>query len=138
MRNFFLVALLLSVHAAAWSWSDPTEAQQIVRPRNVPSDAVFVQLEKSGVWQRCSIEPATGFVRCQIFSEKGRTEHDESFFPYDEGPTVQPSELTVASKDPDAGLHWICLNNGRILMPGSRYDYVKAVLDKKLSKARKR
>jgi hypothetical protein len=74
------------------------------------------------------------FVRCQIFSDKGRSEHDESFFPYDQGPTLEPSELKVASKDPNAGPDWVCLENGRILMPGSRYDYVKSVLDKKLAK----
>ena len=128
-----LVAVLVMLTGAASNWC----AEQRARPRNVPSDAVFVQFDKGAVWQRCAIEPATSFVRCEIFSEKGRAEHDESFFPYDQGPTLKPSELVVSAKDPQAGPDWVCLENGRILMPGSRHDYVKALLDKKLSKERK-
>jgi hypothetical protein len=123
--GLLLATILAVTHAAE---------QQVSRPRNVPSDAVLVQFDEGEVWQRCAIEPATSFVRCQIFSDKGRSEHDESFFPYDQGPTLEPSELKVASKDPNAGPDWVCLENGRILMPGSRYDYVKSVLDKKLAK----
>jgi hypothetical protein len=132
------IAILLMLNGAMPGSFSLAAAEQTPRPRNVPSDAVFVQFEKGAVWQRCAIEPVTSFVRCQIFGEKGRTEHDESFFPYDQGPTLEPSELTVASKDPDAGPDWVCLENGRILMPGSRYDYVKALLDRKLPKERKR
>lgn len=134
MSGLSLIATLLCFlpgTAYAWFYQSPS------RPRNIPTDAVYVRFEKGAVWQRCRIEPATSFVRCQIFSEKGRTEHDESFFPYDHGPTLEPSELAVATKDPDAGPDWVCLENGRILMPGSHYDYVKSVLNKKLPKERK-
>jgi hypothetical protein len=138
MRSLFLLTVLLTLQpCTAWSLLFDPGPQQPSRPRNVPADAVFVQFDKGAVWQKCAIEPATSFVRCQIFSEKGRTEHDESFFPYDEGPTLRPSELSIASKDPESGPDWVCLENGRILMPGSRYDYVKSLLDKRLSKERK-
>ena len=130
MNGFFVTTMLFMLQAAA--------AEDTARPRNVPSDAVFVKFDKGAVWQRCGIEPATSFVRCQIFSEKGQTQHDESFFQYDEGPTLEPSEIVIARNDPDAGPDWICLENGRILMPGSRYDYVRSVLDKKLPKERRR
>jgi hypothetical protein len=122
--------LFLTVHFA--------QAEQPQRPKNVPSDAILVKYEEGAVWQRCAITPTNGFIRCQIYSEKGRTEHDESFFPYDEGPTLEPAELKIAANDPDAGPDWVCLENGRILMPGSRYDYVKGVLNKKLPKERQR
>jgi hypothetical protein len=139
MRIVCLTAALLTL-----LYAQPQDNRE--RPKNVPSDAILVEFDsesdsgsdKDAVWQRCAIEPTTSFVRCQIFSGKGRTEHDESFFPYDEGPTLEPSELKIAAKDPDAGPDWICLENGRILMPGSRYDYVKGVLNKKLPKERKR
>jgi hypothetical protein len=131
MRIVCLTAVLLTLLHA-----QPQDNKE--RPKNVPSDATLVKFDKDSVWQRCAIEPTTSFVRCQIFSKKGRTEHDESFFPYDEGPTLEPSELKIAAEDPDAGPDWICLENGRILMPGSRYDYVKRVLNQKLPKERRR
>ncbi|HYP07900.1 MAG TPA: hypothetical protein VER03_16835 [Bryobacteraceae bacterium] len=133
MRGVIRIASVLTLCATAFGFSE-----QPIRPRNVPADAALVPFDKSFVWQRCAIEPTTSFVRCQIYSEKGRVEHDESFFPYDEGPTLEKSELSIASKDPDAGPDWVCLENGRILMPGSRYDYVRSVLNKKLPKERKR
>lgn len=132
MRRLSLVSILLTLLGASWANGETA------RPRNVPADAVRVQFHEGAVWQRCWIEPTNSFVRCQIFNEQGRTEHDESFFPYDEGATLTPSELVVAAKDPDAGPDWVCLENGRILMPGSRYDYVKSVLNKKLPKERRR
>jgi hypothetical protein len=137
MKGLSLIATFVMLQSVASGLFYQSEDHQPSRPRNVPPDAVFVQFDKGAVWQRCRIEPVTSFVRCQIFSEKGRTEHDESFFPYDQGPTLEPRELTIASKDPDAGPDWICLENGRILMPGSRYDYVKSALDKKLQKEKK-
>lgn len=127
-----LAAIVVALHGVSWGWLQES------RPSNVPADAVFVRFDGGAVWQRCAIVPATGLVRCQIFEAKGRREHDESFFPYDEGPTLEASELTVAGDDPDAGPDWVCLENGRILMPGSRYDYVRSVLNKKLPKERRR
>ncbi len=131
MRNLSLaITILLMLYCTACNWSDQPVFLEYRRPPNVPSDAVLVQLAKGGVWQRCTLEATAGKNRCQIFNWKGGLIYDENFLPYDQGPTVGASDLRIPRYVPAVGPDWVCLENGRILLPASRFDQLKSFLDK--------
>lgn len=115
-------------------WSNQPVYLEYRRPANVPLDAVLVQLAKGGVWQRCEAVSTTGQTRCQIFTWKGGLLYDEIFLPYDQGPTPEAPDLKIPSYVPAVGSDWVCLQNGRILLPMSRFDELKAFLSKGSSK----
>jgi len=53
---------------------------------------------------------------------------EEVFLPYDGGPPAGPNELKIKSKG-STGSDRVLLANGRILIPKSRYEDVKRLLD---------
>ncbi len=130
----FAVALVLMLQSTACNWSDQPVLLEHRRPTNVPWDAVLVQLAKGGVWQRCEVASSAGKIRCQIFNWKGGLLYDEIFLPYDQGPAVPASDLKIPPYVPAVGPDWVCLRNGRILLPTSRFDQLKSFLDKSTPK----
>ena len=124
------VAFLLMLQCTACNWSDQPVLLAHRRPANIPSDAVLVQLAKGGVWQRCETTSTTGKTRCQIFNWKGGLLYDEIFLPYDQGSALSESDLKIPPYLPTVGPDWVCLQNGRILLPTSRFHQLKSFLDK--------
>lgn len=135
MRGALLtIPVLLMLHCTACNWSDQPVFLDNRRPASVPADAVLVQLAKGGVWQRCELEATTGKNRCQIFNWKGGLMYDEIFLPYDGGTALGTSDLRIPRYVPAVGPDWVCLENGRILLPASRFEQLKAFLDKSTPK----
>lgn len=99
------------------------------RPANVPNDAAFVNQPKGGLWQRCVTETGNNAVRCQIYNWGGGLLYDETFVPYDGEGAVLQAELKIPRYAPLSGPDRVCLQNGKILIPKSRYDEVKRHLD---------
>ena len=131
MRNSLLILpCLLMIQTLGCNWSDQPVFLEYRRPANVPSDAVLVQLSKGGAWQRCEVNSSTKQNRCQIFNWKGGVLYDETFLPYDEGLPVGSADLRIPRYVPAVGLDWICLENGRILLPESRFQELKSFLGK--------
>lgn len=127
---YLTILALLVVQSTGCSWSDQPVLLEYRRPTNVAANAVLVQLAKGGVWQRCWVDSATRKNRCQIFNWKGGLLYDETFLPYDQGSTVGLSDLRIPKYVPAVGPDWVCLENGRILLPESRFEQLKAFLDR--------
>ena len=100
------------------------------RPNRVPEDAVPVEGAKTTWWQICMISRDGRGVICQIYNNDGQVLYDEEFVAYDGNATVGSSELIVARKCRYAAPTRICLSNGRILIPRSRFEDEKALLDR--------
>jgi hypothetical protein len=100
------------------------------RPANVPADASLVDMPKGGVWQHCTFDSAVSANRCQIYNWGGEVLYDEVFLPYDGGPPILQADLKIPRYLPSVGLGWVCLKNGRILLPKSRFEDLKKFLDR--------
>ena len=99
------------------------------RPANVPSDATLVDEPKGGLWQRCILDTGANANRCQIYNWRGGLLYDEAFLAYDGGGVVAQVYLKIPGYSPLSGPDRICLANGRILIPKSRFDQVKRHLE---------
>jgi hypothetical protein len=55
---------------------------------------------------------------------------DEVFLPYDGGAPIQPAQLKIPRHALGAGPYWVNLENGRILIPKSRFDEIKREFDR--------
>lgn len=96
------------------------------RPKNVPRDSTFVDGGKSGYWQRCKALP-DDVVWCTVWNQGGAVLLDERFRPIDEGPVPSVEELrSLRAGGPCTGAYRVCLSNGRMLLPHSRFDELKA------------
>ena len=51
--------------------------------------------------------------------------YDEVFLPYDGGPAVQEAELKIARQPRECTPDYVELENGRLLLPQSRFDDLK-------------
>jgi hypothetical protein len=100
------------------------------RPNRVPDDAVPAEGAKTTWWQVCKINGNGRGVICQIYNNNGRILYDEEFIPYDGNSIVDPSELVVARECRYAAPTRICLSNGKILIPRSRFEDEKTLLDR--------
>lgn len=99
------------------------------RPKNVPSDAVYVVGAKGGWWQYCAFDQKRNVDLCQIFNMGGDVVSDEVFLPYDGGKTAGEDELKIVSNSKLAGPQFVCLKNGRILIPETSFEQQKRFLD---------
>ena len=100
-----------------------------VRPKNVPSDAVFIRGAKIGWCQQCTTTNDGQPVHCRIWNQSGLVLEDEEFLPYDGGPPPTTEELEIASNPNFAGPDRIFLSNNRVLLPRSRFDELKKFVD---------
>ncbi len=97
------------------------------RPREVASDAVRVEGSKTGYWQTC--KPAEqSRVHCTVWNDSGTVLKDESYFPLDEGPLPMSSELKIRPGKICSGPYQVCLSNGRVLLPESQFEQLKAFM----------
>jgi hypothetical protein len=99
------------------------------RPSNVPADSVYIVGAWGGWWDRCSYDPKQDANYCQIFNDVGGTISDGVFLPYDGGKAAKEAELKIISHSNLTGPNYVCLENGRMLIPKSQFDVQKRYLD---------
>jgi hypothetical protein len=104
------------------------------RPSNVPLDATYIEGgEVGGWWQHCSFDSGNDVNRCQIYNAGGVVLSDEVFLPYDGGKALTSSLLKI---DGDsylaAGPNYVCLKDGRILIPKSHFQDYKSFIDSRI------
>jgi hypothetical protein len=104
------------------------------RPSNVPADSVYIVGADVGWWQRCSYDPKEDVDYCQIYNLGGRVLFDEVFLPYDGGKAAKEDELKIVSRSNLTGPYYVCLENGRILIPKSDFENQKRFIDWRLSR----
>ncbi len=121
--------VLLALIACSCNLSDQPVFLKYRRPANVPSDATLVDQPKGGLWQHCIFEPETNTDRCQIYNWRGGLLYDEAFLAYDGAGAVAQVDLKIPGYAALSGPDRVCLANGRILIPRSRYEEVKRHLD---------
>ncbi len=120
---------LLALGACSCNLSDQPMFLKYRRPANVPSDAALVDQAKGGLWQHCIYDAGANADRCQIYNWRGGLLYDEVFLAYDGRGVVAQGDLKIPGYASLSGPDRICLANGRILIPKSRYDEVKRHLD---------
>ena len=105
------------------------------RPRNVPKDAVHVG-GTVGWWELCSYDSNEDMNYCQIFNRGGDVIWNEVFLPYDGGKAAKGAELQVDGESRIAGPQYVCLKNGRILLPKSQFENFKTFIDRRTGKSK--
>lgn len=117
-RAIAVCAAILFVHACA---------DTRTRPPAVSHAAVWVEGGKWGYWQQCEVMDSR--IRCTIWNEGGKALLDEEFRPFDGGVLPTSTDLQLRRGGACTGPYQVCLKNGRILLPVSRYDELKAFLE---------
>jgi len=91
-----------------------------------------------GWWQHCTYDGSRDVDHCQIYNWGGRVIWNEAFLPYDGGIAARDSELVIDNKNRLAGPQYVCLKNGRILIPKTDFDNQKRFLDWATGKSKTR
>jgi hypothetical protein len=98
------------------------------RPTEVNSTAVWAESAKTGFWQVCTTTEEGG-IHCTIWNKGGTVLLDERFLPLDGGPAPKSSDLRLRGGGPCTGPYQVCLANGRILLPQSMFEKLKAFIE---------
>ena len=98
------------------------------RPAGVAQEATFVETAKTGSWQVCRATPSR-VIHCTIWNRVGTVLLDETFKPVDGASSPVEDDLRVRSSGACTGGYQVCLKNGRILVPLSMFDRMKAFLE---------
>ncbi len=93
------------------------------------SAAAWVESAKTGFWQDCSLNTENG-VHCTIWNKGGTVLMDEPFLPLDDGPSPILSDLHLRSGGACTGPYQVCLVNGRVLVPQSMFERMKAFIER--------
>jgi len=101
------------------------------RPRGVPEGAVLVNGPDEHWWQWCSYDQKDDSDHCEIFNGGGDVIWNEVFLPYDGGKAASESELKIDSDTSLKSFQYVCLKNGRILIPKSGFENQKEFLDRR-------
>jgi hypothetical protein len=72
---------------------------------------------------------STGSNHCKVFNWGGATLYDEEFLTYDGGRAVRAEELVIQEQPRNPSPDTVILTNRRILIPRSRYESVRHLLD---------
>jgi len=132
------VVLVLGIVGAYWrSNMEPR------KPKGISADAVFLWAPYVGVpgprrgwWLNCR-EMLKGSIWCTLSEIDGATKYEGEFIPYKKGVIVASDVLKIDSiKSRELGV-WIdhknvplvFLKNGEILIPASKYDEGRRLLD---------
>lgn len=99
------------------------------RPPNVPAASTFVEGAKTGWWQHC--ESSGAAIHCAIWNKVGDVLLDEEFLPLDGGAIPSRDSMALRSGGPCTGVYQVCLSNGRILLPRSRFHELKDFIEGK-------
>jgi len=96
------------------------------RPTGIGPAALWVESAKTGYWKVCSATERAG-VHCTIWNKGGTVLMDEDFLPLDGGRAPISDDLAI-SDGACIGPYEVCLKNGRILVPESMFERMKAVI----------
>ena len=97
------------------------------RPSEVSATATWVGGANTGWWQVCEA-PMANTIHCIIWNRAGLVLEDQLFLPVDGAP-VRGSDLKkVRESGPCTGPYQVCLADGRILLPKSRFAEMKAFI----------
>jgi hypothetical protein len=103
---------------------------KVVRPSGVPTGATYLPTGiVGGWWQRCTISAAHQPPHCVIWNRGGLVLYDEEFLPADQGSLPTEAELQIPATTWFSGPDRICLADGRVLFPRSRFGELKSWLD---------
>jgi hypothetical protein len=118
VRRLLLIVVLLQA-CSPWPELPP-------RPPNVPVDAVRLGGAKASWWVKCSYK--SGVNVCTVFNSGGQVlQHESVYRPYDQGQPVPEQELRI---DPKRSMTSVLhLENGRILIIGTDFDFFKRGID---------
>lgn len=132
LRRVLISAIVLGVFSqTSCSLRDQPVFVEHRRPRNVPPDATLVSSGKGGWWKLCTFhDGGLQTVRCQVFGWRGGVLFDEEFLPYDGGSPVSKAELRITRTPREPIDYQVELENGRILLPKSRFKELKAFMDR--------
>lgn len=131
LQGMLLTASLLVIFAeTACDFSDQPVFVEYRRPKSVPPDAILVSSGKGGWWKRCIYDEKRDVDRCEVFNWRGGILLNEVFLPYDGGPPIPKAELRISRKPREPVDYSIELENGRILLPQSRFKKLKAFMDR--------
>jgi len=106
------------------------------RPNNIPQDSVLVTGADEHWWERCSYDQKENLDHCQIFNAGGDVIWNEAFLPYDGGKAANETDLMIDSNARLKSWQFVCLKNGRILLPKSQFEKFKEFLDRRTGKSR--
>jgi hypothetical protein len=123
-----LVAVVLLEACYPWPRQLPP------RPANVSADAVRIEGGKTQWWITCRYKAEADV--CKVFNAGGVVIVDEVFRPYDGGPPVLEQDLRIDERR--SHIDVLYLQNGRILLATTRFDYWKPLIDKMRSENRHR
>lgn len=102
---------------------------RIERPAIVPAGAVFVAGSKTVWWQACVHSGPDQAPKCKIWNKTGDLMYDEAFKPIDGKKYPLELELKIDPNGRMAGPNGICLLNGRLLLPVSRFAELKQFIE---------
>ncbi|MGH9529691.1 MAG: hypothetical protein ACRD2S_07220 [Terriglobales bacterium] len=102
------------------------------RPKGVPTDATPVLALGDYNWTYCWLDEAENVNRCQIFNRNGEPLYDEVFLRYEGQGPVPAADLKIIREQNGGGVQWIRLENGVILIPKSRYDRIRQLIDRQI------
>ncbi len=98
------------------------------RPANVAEGSTWVQSVKGGYWQHCEGTSA-GQTHCTVWNQNGKVLVDDVFLAIDNGPIAPETLVRLRTAGPCTGTYQVCLADGRILLPASRFDELKAFIE---------
>lgn len=131
--------VLATVVIGGYWWSNTTP----LRPKGVPTTAVFLRAPATGApgapqgeWLACT--EREGHNYCRLADKSGRTEFEGEFIRYHGSSAALASQLRIdATKTTKEQSVWLSdtwvplvhLENGEILIPASKYEEGKHLLD---------
>jgi hypothetical protein len=130
-RQVLLNVLLLAIAALLWWYFEVLPH----RPDEVPKAAIPVLVMGGYDWAYCWVDKRENVDRCKIFNRGGDVLFDEIFLPYRGGKPVPAADLKIKRDQGVSGGQWIELENGVILVPKSRHDRVREIIDRRLKNA---
>ena len=129
------VSVLLLVIAAIAVYFIVSLRQPVI-PKNIPADSTFVNGGEDHWWERCSYDSKEDVDDCQILNSGGGVIWNEVFLPYDGGKAAKKAELSVDGESRLVGPQYVCLKNGRILIPRSGFENQKEFLDRRMGQSK--
>lgn len=135
-KHYYVRAIVLCVVFVAFlitlAGCNPT------RPKNVPQDAILVTGSDEHWWEWCSYDVKDNVDHCTIFNGEGAILWNEIFLPYDGGKAATQAELLIDNEASFKSWQYVCLKNGRILIPQSGFQTQKRYLDWATGKSKTR
>ena len=99
------------------------------RPANVPGAAIFASGGKVGWWHYCEFDETDNQAHCTIWNQVGLILYEGVFLPSDHK-TLDAGELKIVYNERwGDNAQFICLENGRVLVPASDFDRLSQFAD---------